>query len=1434
MDQDKSATQECYEFLDLSDVNDTERSQLATTLYPSEKQQAHVSWVHESLQQQQHRYQHQHALGGVANIGSEVITNRVPPQHQQQPQGDASCHQELEHDPAVINSWPEAPYANKFVFAVNGNNYEKTPSETETESSVATDYTEFVHHQPSHQGQHHQHHQQSNTEMSPHSHHQHQQSQTSGHQQISGQNAAGGGGQHTTLASMYTSGGHGQSTAYLPQGSQMYHHQMLQPSMPGNVYVSNMTANVNVHSFLGAQMPPQPYMQPTAPPFLPNDMTGQTVVATSHDQSAVHQPVNMPNMRMGGGGGPRRGGRGNKGGSHRRGGGGGSGGDYASRQQQDLQQQQQRQEQQRQQQQQQQQNNAGVPQPQEMMPHMMEPHQVMGAPGYATAPPQLYYPYQPPSYYQPHSALPHLSAQHAAGHPLYVQSPALSMYPPGHQMGYQTHPSMLMYHTAMMSPAEYGMMDDKGDDQSVMSDGSVGVIGPMWHPQVQMDFPLDHGVMQPGQEEYLVQPEMMDDPAAGALIMPTMMSPQQQPPPSPAPTTGHHVLNPDVANFITRKQQMEQQAQQQSQMVHQQMLPTDFVQNQTMVKPVTSPQPVTETIPVASVTAQEMPSASPKSPVVVCSSNDEQQQMSQEMHHHHHQQQQVAFYEECREENTDNNIGKIETVVTIESVQQQQQQQQQQSCEQNNLLGNVTVPENVPSVAAINNNNNNNVVKPLKQEDTTRLAKMTNDKLMIKNDRGQKPPVWNKKSTTSVSVTALPSSTPITTSLTHNNADVKQQQQPKVSPPPFANQKSVAKALSNATTQVPKVSEINTKSPNLSEQNYVASTDGSADKKTEVSTLLNKTVQAIPPIAHSVANVDAKQIPTAAVTTFESKQVEVLPQIQQQQQSNVVESSSEKVTTNGVPQVDCVVTSEKGGKLETNSVATSTTPIVAAAVVTTTAPAVVAAPPPSKSWASLFSSDSNSSASGGGQSLSGNKKPVAKVPPFEPTQTLPIGGLSYSAASALGLPTIEQTTASAKVTAKSTKSTVDDRSLKLGEFFSKYQIDNSSVILCPRGLTNRSNFCYINAILQALVACPPFYHMMKKIPLEPPAFRQKTITPIIDAMVELVSEFSTMPPGARLGKREKGSKGKDEIDLMCDMAFEPTVIHKMLSGSRSEFHVEGRQEDAEEFLGFILNGLNDEMLELMKLVDKQSNMSNGEQANGEVQTEEGGDDWQVIYGNRNKGTVTRTTDFGRTPISDIFGGQLRSRVQREGDHSTDVIQPFFTLQLDIEKAESVKEALEILVVKDQLEGVTCSKTNQEVAAWQQVTLEKLPVVLILHLKWFDFKMDSCTKILKTVEFPIELRIDTKILSSKKCVAKQRQYKLFAVVYHDGKEASKGHYITDVFNIGYASWIRYDDSIVRSVSEQTVLHPHLPKVPYLLYYRRCDTIGPQSQSTSTAK
>lgn len=64
-------------------------------------------------------------------------------------------------------------------------------------------------------------------------------------------------------------------------------------------------------------------------------------------------------------------------------------------------------------------------------------------------------------------------------------------------------------------------------------------------------------------------------------------------------------------------------------------------------------------------------------------------------------------------------------------------------------------------------------------------------------------------------------------------------------------------------------------------------------------------------------------------------------------------------------------------------------------------------------------------------------------------------------------------------------------------------------------------------------------------------------------------------------KNHREKDKKDIPDLNCDSPFEPTVIHKMLNGIRPDlFQVEGRQEDAEEFLGCVLNGLNDEMLEV--------------------------------------------------------------------------------------------------------------------------------------------------------------------------------------------------------------------------------------------------------------
>ncbi|GLV44870.1 Ubiquitin specific protease 10 [Carabus blaptoides fortunei] len=408
----------------------------------------------------------------------------------------------------------------------------------------------------------------------------------------------------------------------------------------------------------------------------------------------------------------------------------------------------------------------------------------------------------------------------------------------------------------------------------------------------------------------------------------------------------------------------------------------------------------------------------------------------------------------------------------------------------------------------------------------------------------------------------------------------------------------------------------------------------------------------------------------------------------------------------------------------------------------------------------------------------------------------------------------------------------DPVSHRIGELLVKYKLDSRTVSLQPRGLTNRSNYCYINSILQALLACPPFYNLLKSLSHHQRKIGATSPTPILDSLVDFINEFTPLAPESRLNRKEKGQR--KDMDVVCGTSFEPSRIYKILNGIRTDtFIVEGRQEDAEEFFGCILNGLNDEMLELMKLVDEgqggQQPLSNGEVTSNGESHEQDESEWKVM-GPKNKGSITRRADFGRTPISDIFRGQLRSRVHRTGDQVTDNVQPFFTLQLDIEKASNVYEALEMLVNKDKLEGVTCSRTNKQVEAWQQVTLEELPLVMVLHLKCFHYKLDTCSKIIKALEFPIDLKIDSKLLSSKvKYSGKQKQYKLFAVVYHDGKEATKGHYLTDAYHVGYGGWVRYDDAAVKSVQESHVLHPHTARVPYLLFYRRCDTVGNQQQN-----
>ncbi|XP_066596871.1 ubiquitin carboxyl-terminal hydrolase 10-A-like isoform X2 [Prorops nasuta] len=463
----------------------------------------------------------------------------------------------------------------------------------------------------------------------------------------------------------------------------------------------------------------------------------------------------------------------------------------------------------------------------------------------------------------------------------------------------------------------------------------------------------------------------------------------------------------------------------------------------------------------------------------------------------------------------------------------------------------------------------------------------------------------------------------------------------------------------------------------------------------------------------------------------------------------------------------------------------------------------VQTPAPQKTWASLLKKD----------------VPTARVTPL-PTNTQQTAQIST--------PNGQCNRASVRGKIEKPEQLKNDpMAYKIGELLTKYQMKKEALSLMPRGLTNRSNYCYINSILQALLACPPFYKLFLALP-RPQDASKNSPTPLIDNMIDFVHEFPPLVEDNKLPKKEKKRTQDLVATIQSGSAFEPISVYRVLrhTVAAGHFSIEGRQEDAEEFLSCLLNGINDEMLELMKLVGDDQNTNNTSNSEDEE------DEWKVM-GPKKKGSVTRCTVFGRTPLSDIFRGQLRSTVFRAGEESTDNVQPFFTLQLDIQNAESVKAAFEIFVGKDELEGIKCSKTKKQIEAWKQVTLEELPVVLILHLKFYN---NGCAKLFKSIDFPVDLKLESYCLSAnatKRASSKKmyNQYKLFAVTYHDGKETSKGHYVTDAYHGGFGGWIRYDDSSVKAVSEKNVLKPTLPRVPYLLYYRRCDTINNNQSNNS---
>ncbi|XP_059665342.1 ubiquitin carboxyl-terminal hydrolase 24-like isoform X2 [Cornus florida] len=361
--------------------------------------------------------------------------------------------------------------------------------------------------------------------------------------------------------------------------------------------------------------------------------------------------------------------------------------------------------------------------------------------------------------------------------------------------------------------------------------------------------------------------------------------------------------------------------------------------------------------------------------------------------------------------------------------------------------------------------------------------------------------------------------------------------------------------------------------------------------------------------------------------------------------------------------------------------------------------------------------------------------------------------------------------------------------------------------LVPRGLVNLGNLCFLNATLQALLSCPPFVVLLQEL-------RTRDIPkvgyPALHAFVDFISDFDM--------QTEWSTKKKSMVVLETGRPFRPIMFESILKSFSPDVpnSMSGRprQEDAQEFLSFVMHQMHDELLKL----EGQIPIENGGKASlvSSMNDEDDNDDnWETV-GPKNKTAITRTHSFIPSKLSEIFGGKLKSVVKARGSKASATIQPFLLLHLNISPDPicSIEDALRLFSAPETLEGYRTSAAGKAevVNASKFVKILELSEIMILHLMRFSYGSEGSTKLHKPVHFPLDLVLGRELLVSPS--PEGRRYELVATITHHGRDPSKGHYTADSRHPS-GKWLRYDDASVTVISTSKVLHDQA----YILFYKQ---------------
>ncbi|GER33619.1 ubiquitin carboxyl-terminal hydrolase [Striga asiatica] len=343
----------------------------------------------------------------------------------------------------------------------------------------------------------------------------------------------------------------------------------------------------------------------------------------------------------------------------------------------------------------------------------------------------------------------------------------------------------------------------------------------------------------------------------------------------------------------------------------------------------------------------------------------------------------------------------------------------------------------------------------------------------------------------------------------------------------------------------------------------------------------------------------------------------------------------------------------------------------------------------------------------------------------------------------------------------------------------------------PLGLRNLGNTCYLNSVLQCLTYTPPLANFCLRF-------------------------FHSSVCDSKKEKRECAFcilERRIALSLNSEAVVDaPLKINRCLRIYAEHFRA-GRQEDAHEFLRYVIDACHNTCLRLKKLQQQQQRGKTGA-ANG--------------------GDISGSTE---TVVKEIFGGELQSQVKcLSCGAESNKIDDIMDISLDILHSGSLKEALQKFFQPEVLDGnnkYKCDSCERLVAARKQMTILQAPNVLVIQLKRFEGLFGG--KVDKPIAFDEALVLSSHMCKGSKVrdenIAEVRQiciviffsfsesdqypeYGLFGTIVHSGFSPDSGHYYAYIKD-ATGRWFCCNDSYVSVSTLQEVLSEKV----YMLFFSR---------------